>query len=377
MECKNLLITGGKVIDPAGHFRGPQNLRIREGRLAEISPNLEPQEDEKVISLQGEWVVPGLIDIHVHSYPEKTNLGIAPDRIGLSQGVCLIADAGSAGSDTFRDFYRDIIAPAHTRVISWINISRPGLCQGNAELADLSNLDPEGVVRLAQEFPDVICGVKVRMSSSVLGENGITPLVIAKEAGRKSNLPLMVHIGNGPPFLEEILPLLTRGDVVTHGFHGKKGGLVDGSPELFKLYKEALARGVYLDIGHGEASFSFQALEKALSAGIFPSSISTDIHVRNIDGPVYSMIKTMDKMRAAGFSLEEVVSLSTLKPAQIIGLDDSYGTLTIGNPARITILQELERSQVLVDSEGESRELSTQLEAVWVIHEGKVWDLQC
>ena len=80
---------------------------------------------------------------------------------------------------------------------------------------------------------------------------------------------------------------------------------------------------------------------------------------------------------SAGFSLEEVVSLSTLKPAQIIGLDDSYGTLTIGNPARITILQELERSQVLVDSEGESRELSTQLEAVWVIHEGKVWDLQC
>lgn len=377
MEWENLLITGGNVIDPAGIYKGQQNLRVHKGRLVEISPAILPEEDEKVISLQGEWIIPGLIDIHVHAYPEKTNLGITPDRIGLSQGVCLIADAGSAGSETFNDFYQQIMTPAQTKMVSWLNISRLGLCDSNAELADLSELNPEGVTRLVKEFPALICGIKVRMSSSIVGTNGIKPLVIAKETSQQAGLPLMVHVGNGPPFLEEIFPLLTQGDVVTHSFHGKKGGLIDHSAHLISLYKEALERGVYLDLGHGQASFSFRALEIAMEAGIYPSSISTDIHIRNIDGPVFSMVKTMDKMRAAGFSLEEVICLSTINPAQILGLDDSYGTIKIDNPVRLTILREHSRPQILVDSEGESRELPTELEPIGVIQEGKVWDIRC
>ncbi|NTU22114.1 amidohydrolase/deacetylase family metallohydrolase [Brevibacillus sp. HB1.2] len=374
----DLLIRNGRVIDPSQNVNGHYDLAIREGRIVGLYEKGKTTDDQgmnleskETIDAEGYVVTPGLIDLHAHVFPTKTSLGVVADRVGVEQGVTTVVDAGSVGLWSFDAFLEEAVYPSVTRVLAFLNISGDGLCTGGGELADMSRLTPREAAALIREQP-ILRGIKARMSGSVVKQNGIHPLLVAKEAAREAGVPMMVHIGNAPPKLTEILPLLDRGDVVTHAFHGKKGGMFDERGELIPEAQDALERGVLLDIGHGEASFSFQTLRHAQAQGIMPHVISTDVHQRNIDGPVHSLTHTLTKFLAMGYSLDDVIAASTLGPARILGLENEIGTLKIGACADVSILQIKKEPTILTDSEQETLETKERVVAYQAITSGKV-----
>ncbi|MFT4273814.1 MAG: amidohydrolase/deacetylase family metallohydrolase, partial [Pantoea sp.] len=258
----------------------------------------------------------GWIDSHVHCYPKSPIYHDDADAIGVAQGVTTVVDAGSTGADDIDDFYQ-LTRQVTTDVRALINIARTGIVTQN-ELADMAQIDGEAVVQAIQRRPDFIVGLKARMSSSVVGENGIQPLIRAKAIQQAAgDLPLMVHIGNNPPVLEDIADLLTSGDIITHCYNGKPNRILTPQGELKAEVKNALARGVRLDIGHGSASFSFEVARQAIAQGILPDTISSDIYCRNrINGPVHSLAHVMSKFFSIGMTLPQVIDCVTRKAAE-------------------------------------------------------------
>lgn len=265
------------------------------------------------------YISPGWIDLHTHVCDGFTSLGVDADRIGLRTGVHLVADAGSCGEATLPGLVRYVV-PAHkTQIREWLNISSVGLVTMR-EYRDLSQLKVEETVKAALENAPTVVGIKVRSSGIIVENQGLKPLETAVIAARKARLPLMVHIGERPPEIRDVLNLLDRGDVITHCFHGKEGGpwQPDGSP--IPELRRAWSRGVRMDVGHGAASFSYDVFRRALAHGLPPFSISTDMHIRNVRGPVYSLALTMTKLFCCGLPLLDTVTGVTKIPAETIGL---------------------------------------------------------
>jgi dihydroorotase len=368
-----IVVRHGRVIDPVFGRDGFYDIAIDNGTITDIVPSqAAPLLGDTVLDASGCIVSPGFIDLHVHVYENDTYLGINADRVGVEQGVTTIVDAGSSGSATFLNFLHNHASRKKTNVLAWLNISEDGLCKGNAELSDLTKLKPDETSRMIQEYA-AIRGIKIRMSKSVVGDSGIRPLVMAKQVAKSANVPVMVHIGNAPPDLKDILNLLDQGDVVTHAFHGKPGGIISGNGQLIPAAEAALRRGVLFDVGHGTSSFSFDTMHKAKALGIKPHSISTDIYKTNIEGPVHSLAVTMSKLLEVGFSVPDVISWVTEAPAKILGLQNELGSLALGTVADITIVRLVERSIELVDSEGFTVKGARVFEPVYTIKSGRVF----
>jgi dihydroorotase len=372
----DLLIKNGLVIDPISKVYGEFDVAIDSGRVFSIHPSKEfglENSAKNSIDARGCLVTPGLIDIHTHVFPHDTEIGIDADLVGVQQGVTTLVDAGSAGTATFPKFIANVVEKNITQVVAWINVASVGLCSGRAELSDLTKIDTQSVIEMISQYP-VIRGIKVRMSSSVLGTSGLRPLEIAKDLSRRTGLPLMVHVGNGPPELADILDILDAGDVVTHAFHGKKGGILQGD-EILLQARQALNRGVLLDVGHGTSSFSIQTMKKAKIIGIKPHSISTDIYLENVSGPVYSLATTMSKFLALDFPVEEVIAAVTMAPAAILKMDHKIGSLQTGRIADISVLAIKDGAFEFVDSEKQTFAGKQLLQAKFAIKAGKV--LKC
>src|SRR5699024_9395364 len=246
--------------------RKKQSIILKDGVLIERGENLE--EVGKVITLpEGTYVSSGWIDLHTHAFPKFKPYCAVPDDIGYKTGVTTVIDAGSTGADDFEEFL-DYANRSKTKVLSFLNISRIGLAVSN-ELTDLTNIHKESIIKTVKKHPDIIVGLKVRMSKSAIGNSGIAPLLEAKEISRELGLPIMVHIGNAQSKLVDILSLLDTRDIVTHCFNDKSNNHIcyeDG--ENSRTLKEAVDRGVYLDIGHGSSSFSFDSARRAKEEGI-------------------------------------------------------------------------------------------------------------
>lgn len=374
----DILIRNGRVIDPSLQLNGNYDIAIADGKIMAIhdpGQNATPCPADFVLDASGCVVTPGLIDLHTHVFPEKTPLGIPADQVGVAQGVTTVVDAGSSGAYNFSAFLSECVEPAKTQVLAFLNISGDGLCNGLSELADMSRLAPKEARQLIRQHLQ-IRGIKVRMSASVVKENGIRPLVVAKQLAVDVNLPLMVHIGNSPPALSEVLNVLDKGDVVTHAFHGKRGGILDSGGELIPAAKAALAKGVLFDVGHGTSSFSFATMRKARQIGVHPFTISTDIYRQNVQGPVHSLLTTMSKCLALGISLEEVIAATTIAPATILGLADEIGTLRPQTVADLTILKLENETVTLTDSEAQQIVFDHNLKLHGTIRAGKVMNCQ-
>jgi dihydroorotase len=372
----DLFIKNGLVIDPISKVHGEYDIAVDSGRVFSIHPSNEfgiENSAKNIIDASGCLVTPGLIDIHTHVFSNDTEIGIDADLVGVQQGVTTLVDAGSAGATTFPKFIANAVEKNITQVLAWINIASVGLCSGRAELSDLTKIDTQGVIEMISQYP-IIRGIKVRMSSSVLGTSGLRPLEIAKDLSRRTGLPLMVHVGNGPPALADILDILDAGDVVTHAFHGKKGGILQGD-EIILQARQALKRGVLFDVGHGTSSFSVQTMKKAKRIGIKPHSISTDIYLENVSGPVYSLATTVSKLLALDFSLEDVISAVTMAPAAILRMDHEIGSLQVGRMADISVLAIKDGVFEFVDSEKQTFTGKQLLQAKFAIKAGKV--LKC
>jgi len=298
------------------------------------------------------YVSSGWIDSHVHCYPRSPIYHDTPDAVGIAQGVTTVVDAGSTGADQIDDFYQ-LTRSAATDVRALLNIARTGIVT-QQELADMAQIDGDAVVQAVQRHPAFIVGLKARMSSSVVGDNGIAPLIRAKAMQQAvGHLPLMVHIGNAPPTLDAIAEQLTAGDILTHCFNGKPNRLLSPQGELKASVQQALARGVRLDVGHGSASFSFAVARQAIALGILPDTISSDIYCRNrLHGPVRSLAHVMSKFLHLGMTLPQVIACVTTHAAAALRLS-TKGQLLPGFDADLTLFRLNEAAHPFVDAEGE------------------------
>lgn len=345
------------------------DIAIQDGKIAALGEISAPA--RKTIELDGSYYASaGWIDSHVHCYPNSPIYHDQPDSVGIATGVTTVIDAGSTGADDIDDFYQ-LTRSAATEVFALLNISRVGLIAQN-ELANMANVDADAVSQAVKRHPDFIVGLKARMSSSVVGDNGITPLERAKAMQRENgDLPLMVHIGNNPPNLDEIADLLSAGDIITHCYNGKPNRILTASGELRASVTRALKRGVRLDVGHGTASFSFEVARRAIALGILPQTISSDIYCRNrIDGPVRSLALVMSKFLAIGMSLPQVVECVTASSADGLRLTRK-GRLAVGYDADLTLFALQHAPTVLVDAEKESLQADNILVPLAAIRAGK------
>ncbi|MEN0585875.1 MULTISPECIES: amidohydrolase/deacetylase family metallohydrolase [unclassified Kosakonia] len=360
----DLLLRRARLVDDT-----VTDIAIAAGKIAALGDIDGPA--AKSVDLRGEhYVSAGWIDSHVHCYPNSPIYHDEPDSVGIQTGVTTVIDAGSTGADDIDDFYA-ITRKASTDVYALLNISRVGLIAQN-ELANLNNIDADAAREAIKRHPDFIVGLKARMSSSVVGDNGITPLQRAKVIQQENgDFPLMVHIGNNPPNLDEIAELLTSGDIITHCYNGKPNRILTPSGELRASVTRAIARGVRLDVGHGSASFSFAVAQQAIALGILPQTISSDIYCRNrIDGPVRSLANVMAKFLAIGMSLPQVIACVTDHAADGLRLQHK-GRLAVGFDADLTIF-DLKRQPVLfTDAENETLQAEQILTPLAAIRAGK------
>ena len=328
----DLLVKGGKVVDPSQRLSAVRDVGIRNGKVAAIEETIAAAQASQVLDARGKIVTPGLIDVHVHVYDGVAPLGIPADPNCIAKGVTTALDAGSAGAHTFPGFRRHVINVVDTRVFALLNISVVGqstLSQDNqyGELLNLGYANPKLAIRTIEQNRDVILGVKVRLSRPIAGENDLQALKLAKEAASAVGLPLMVHIGDTHTPLPVILAEMTKGDVVTHSFRGGNGGILDERGNVLKEVRTAMARGVHLDVGHGAGSFSFDTAEKALKQDVVPGTISSDVHQFNVNGPVFDLATTLSKFLHLGLTLDEVVQRASTNPANLFGFPKGLGTL--------------------------------------------------
>jgi dihydroorotase len=240
------------------------------------------------------------------------------------------------------------------------------------ELHDLRFADPERAAAVALANPDLIVGFKVRVSEMLAGPNGLAGLDRALEAGRATNLPVMVHIGGTAFDIEEVLARLRPGDVVTHAYTGwRPGGIVTDDGRVVAAAREARTRGVRFDVGHGAGSFTWPIAEAALADDFQPDTISSDLHRFNIAGPVHDFATTLAKFLLLGLSLDEVIAMATTAPAAALGRGAELGTLAVGAEADVTILRLEEGRFDLTDSAGTTREARQRLVPVAVIRAGR------
>ncbi|MDQ0086987.1 dihydroorotase [Paenibacillus anaericanus] len=317
----------------------------------------------------GAYVSSGWIDMHVHAFPDFDPYGDDMDEIGVKQGVTTIVDAGSCGADRIADLVANS-EQAKTKVFAFLNISKIGL-QRVDELTNLEWIDREKVRQSVEAYRNVIVGLKARISKSVVGDSGIEPLRIARELSNETALPLMVHIGSGPPEIEDVISLLERKDIITHYLNGKKNNLFDVEGKPLQVLLDAIERGVHLDVGHGTASFSFKVAESAKQHGIGLHTISTDIYRGNrLNGPVYSMANVLSKFLYLGYSLEETVAAVTNHAAAWLGKPE-LGRIQVGDVANLTLFNIRNEPTELMDSEGEQRVANRLIEAKGVVVSGE------
>lgn len=327
----------GRIIDG--------DILIENGRIAEIAESVNLPA-EQTIDAKNNFVSAGFIDIHTHCFPIG-KLGMDPDTIGVKVWSSTIFDAGTAGSETFEDFKAKYIDKAKTKIFSLLNLSARGLEVGH-ELDDLKKLDSDGVRALAKKYPDIIVGLKARASASVVGENGIVPIRMTAELAHELDIPVMVHIGHYPPALTDVLDCLDNRDVITHSFHGKPGGMIQNGRILPEAL-EAKQRGVWFDVGHGEESFCFETYKAARRLGFDCDTISSDLHARNYQGPVYSNLLCVSKLINCGLPLTEAVDKVTRAPAENFRLKD-LGVLKEGAIGDVFIFSFTDCLEEVLDS---------------------------
>lgn len=338
------LIKNGQLVDiKNGLNKDKMDILVEDGFIKKIAREIPESDEYKIVNVEGRLVSPGFIDIHVHCYPsEKTN-GVFPDELGIKKGVTTIVDAGTAGGETIEDFVENIIKKSKTRVYSLLNISYMGL-KIKSELSDMNNIKKEKIKKAIDRYSDIIVGLKARASGSVVKENGIKPIVEGKKIASEFGLPLVVHVGNSPPIVEEVLNLLDKGDIVTHCYNNKENGIVRNG-KVIPERKIAAERGVFFDVGHGSESFSFDVAEQGLKCGFEADIISTDIYCKNIITPVGSLENTINKMFYLGIPLERCIEKVTATPAKALKLK-GLGELKEGAIGDLTIFDIVENGNL-------------------------------
>lgn len=351
----DLLIKGGRVIDPAQNLDDKLDIAINGDKIAIIANDIPPHQSQRVVDARDKLVTPGLIDIHCHVYDGISKISVEPDTAGIKQGVTIVVDGGTAGQAIFGGFPKYVIPSSRTTVFCFLNLSSLGLSIA-PELRDWEEIDLDATASTIESNRNVIKGIKLRLVGNLVASVGVEVVKTAKKIAKQFSLPIMVHIGDidkkvSPKLTQELLPLMESGDILSHVFTAQQGGTLrpDGSvmPEL----KEAMARGVVLDVANGRINLSFEVARKAMSQGILPTTLSTDLTIMTYKGPVYGMTVTMSKFMALGLDLKQIIEMSTINSARALGVEHRSGSLKPGMDADVSILKLLSGTWRLEDSE--------------------------
>jgi dihydroorotase len=374
----DLLIKGGKVIDPSQGLQGELDVALRAGKVASVASGIPEAQAREVIRAHGKIVTPGLIDLHAHVFPYVGPYGIEPDPYFVRRGVTSVIDAGTSGAFTFPAFRRFIIERSATRIRALLHVVSIGMVAGSTpnmgELEDLRYCDPKLAAEAASKNRDLIVGFKIRFSEQYTGPNDLEGMRRARATADEAGLPLMIHIGGSYSPLKEFLALMKKGDVVTHSFNSHPNGLLDAGGKVVPEVLEARERGVLFDVGHGAGSFSFDVMEWCLRQGFLPDTISSDLYSANINGPVYDLLTTLSKFLLLGISLNDVIARATVNSSRVFNFGASIGTLKPGAEADVSVLELKEGEFTFTDSDGKSRTGRSKLQAVTTVRGGKVFE---
>lgn len=408
MNKQGHLLRGGRVIDPANERNGIFDLRIEDGRIAEIGTSLAPKTGDVVLDVRGKYVVPGLVDLHCHVFRGMSSYGVDPDRAGWRSGVTHVNEMGSTGPLTFSGF-RELVSKAATTPISaFPNLLAMGLPEnfalGMPQIAE-HFLRADLFMALVEHNRGMVRGIKIhadRGLCSIAGEH-FPQLTAAREVVDATGINLYVHLGDlwpidplGPQEDPKTLALrvvekMRPGEILGHCFTQHPGGLVNENGAVSEAATLATEMGVLHEIGHG-LNFSFMRARAFMEAGLLPDIISSDIHGTvmhagralphygvesddSAEGCSWSMVGSMSKMLAIGMPLMEVIRASTITPATALRIDDQKGTLGIGRRADITVLDSMTGDYVLEDSVGVRVEADYVLIPTQVFLAGRPYEL--
>ncbi len=350
----DLVLRGGRVIDPAHGLDGPADVAFAGGRVVAVGQGLQGREVQDVSGL---IVTPGLIDLHTHVYWGGTSLGVEADAYSRQSAVTTVADTGSAGPGNFPGFRAHVIDKARVRVLVYLHVSFAGIYAFSptimvGESHDMRLMASREALAVARANPDVIIGIKVRVGRNASGPSGIQPLDVALDLADRAGLPLMCHIDEPPPTYADVVDRLRPGDVLTHCLRPFPNAPVDGAGHLRDAVQRARGRGVLFDVGHGMGSFSWDTARKALAAGFVPDTISSDVHAMCINGPAWDLLRTMTKFLSLGLPLSEVVAATTTRAALALGRPE-LGHLGAGAAGDASVLALAEMPTPLEDVLGE------------------------
>jgi dihydroorotase len=377
----DLVIKGGDVLDPSRALRGRRDIGIRYGVIEAVEPDIPAARALRVLDAGGKLVTPGLIDLHSHVYPYGSAIGIPADELVAHQCTTTCVSAGDAGANNFAAFRRFIVAQTRTRLYAFVHVANMGLAP--FPVAELYNIDFAQVdvaAKAVAENADMVLGIKVRMSENVIAKHGIEPLkrAVAACTMAGTGAKVMCHIGGVETreLMSQILDLLRPGDVLTHAYSGAPNiaGQFTNIVQDGRLLPAALAakqRGVVFDVGHGGGSFDYTVCEAAMQQGCPPDTISSDIHVfsGNTPGMPY-LTWVMSKFLNMGFTLEQVVTMATINPAKIINRAAKLGTLQVGAPADVSLLEVVDGPIEFVDTRNNKRQGKTHIKPAGVVLAG-------
>ena len=375
----DLLLKGGRVIDPPQGLDARMDVAVQDGAISEIAPSVKPSAGARVIKADGKIVAPGLIDLHTHVYHGVNQTGVDPDLAGVYAGVATVVDAGSAGCYTFGGFPEHVAPKAKTRIVCMLHISRTGL-NYQPEISGRGDIDLDETISVIRANKPLIQGVKVRAVGPAVPTLGVEMVELAKRAANEGGVRLMVHIGDravgdsgAPTITRELLPLLESGDIITHLFSGNAGRILDAGGKVLPEIMEAQERGVFFDTAHGRQNFSFDVAKAALDQGVRPRSISTDLTIPGRQSAVHSLAEMLSRFMALGFSLADVIRMATSEPAKALDMDGEIGSLAVGRTADISVLEEHAGDWLFRDTDGGTLRGDKALTPVLTVKAGEVF----
>jgi dihydroorotase len=365
----DLLITGGRVLDPGQGLDATMDIAISNGLITEVASHIDASNASEVIEIRGphRYVLPGLIDVHAHVAHGATTRGVGmdfcvADEIGVRSGVTTIVDCGSVGVANVGVFPEYIIPRARTRVICYLNVASHAHAMPQiADFTSMEEIDRDVIASCVEANPGLVSGMKLRLVGPYVGAVGEEVIARATAIARDHSVPLMVHIGDRAAdewasrerFDEVTRYLLNRlepGDILTHLCTSHGGGVQDSSGRPVIEVREARERGVVLDPAIGGGNFAFDVARAQADQQLHPDTISSDLWgaIRNF----HSLLECMAKFMVVGYSLADVVEMTTSKAAKAIGMESVIGAIAVGREADITVIDVIDGDYRFTDHTG-------------------------
>jgi dihydroorotase len=405
----DLLLRGGRVIDPAQNLDGVHDVAVKDGRIAAVLPSIAPSSAKESVDVSGKLVLPGLIDTHAHVFEYVTGrFGLEADLCGVRSGVTTLVDQGGPSCMTLPAFREFVVNQKQSRAVAFLSAYLVGGMEGHyyPALYKPDCVDVDATVKSALENRDIVKGFKAHAELGGFARWGIEVIKLAAQIGRRANLPVYIHFGqlwalpesgaNGvdpDTILDQVVPLLKPGDILAHPFTRHPGGFVNREGKVHPVVKEALARGLKTDVGHG-SHFSYRMARIALDAGIVPDTLGADMHGYNTRVPKprgtpdehpdkehmffghtrFSLVSAMTSMLALGLPIEKIVPMVTANPAKMLGMEKEIGSLRPGVEADVSVLHDERGSWTLTDNERTRQKTARLLRPYFCLRAGKRHD---